>query len=411
MNITLIKSIKLGLIAIISFCALMAHSNANECASVSFLPGKINGKTHILELITSNGMEVLRPKNYKKILSGNHSYTLEAGEHTFLLQRWLKGEYITYHRNLKKGKSSSRDYSPEVKTVHVNLAPKTNYQFAIIEDGKIDIAEQKTNIGVLCDAGILDRNIKVPKLLVGELPESLKNMVYHIFSNINATNQNESNIHPIKLSQYFGTNFDKNYSKSNEGLLISAIIPYSIADNLTLQSGDVILELGDYKVDKISDNPSNILNKYLGKISYGQQIKMTINRNGKLMTLQNKYIPVVVAEAFYQPEGDKGKVINQATLGNRQQFEFDQLILALGHYLTKQNKLSDINLVIPKLGDDKNTELIVNIGFSAVEDAKNNILILSQNSLDLDYEFSKHNKMRARSGQSLYHDYINKSGK
>ena len=385
---------------------MMSIANASECASVNFLPSKIDGKKNVLEFVANDGMEVSQPNNFRQIVSGDKSYSLSAGEHTFLIRSWEKSAYITKQRNLRKGKSTSQNIVPITKVVHVNLAGNMQYDFGSLDGQNISIINQKQKVVDGCENNALDSTSEVKNISADNLPDDLKQRLYSTLSKLPTIKNELNNIFPIKVSGYFGTVLDKEYTKTNDSLLVNIVIPYSLAANLALRKGDQIVSLGDKKLTPTDLTPAKVLNEYLSSVEYGEKIEMSVSRNGEVIKLTHDYIPVVIPQVFFQTSNSKNNVINQIKIGNKLQFELDQLVLALSEHYATQSMTTDVNLIVPTKKNE--SELIMNIGLAEINKAKDNLLSLNGKSNKLDDIFNKHNQKRARSGQSLYHDYINK---
>jgi len=66
----------------------------------------------------------------------------------------------------------------------------------------------------------------------------------------------------------------------SEGALVIQIEPFSPADNAGMRKGDIIEEIDKNKVEE----PDQI-SEYIHKKQIGNSIKLTINRNGKLIQI------------------------------------------------------------------------------------------------------------------------------
>lgn len=71
---------------------------------------------------------------------------------------------------------------------------------------------------------------------------------------------------------------------AKEGVYIAEVIANTAAQKSGIQTGDVIVKVGDINVSSMSD-----LNKSLYKYSKGDSTKVTVNRNGKEITLDAKF--------------------------------------------------------------------------------------------------------------------------
>ncbi|WP_042276033.1 serine protease HtrA [[Clostridium] dakarense] len=71
---------------------------------------------------------------------------------------------------------------------------------------------------------------------------------------------------------------------AKEGVYIAEVIANTAAQKSGIQTGDVIVKVGDINISSMSD-----LNKSLYKYSKGDNTKVTINRNGKDITMNVKF--------------------------------------------------------------------------------------------------------------------------
>jgi hypothetical protein len=60
-------------------------------------------------------------KKYQKILKGDHEYFLAPGTHTLIVNQWNKSDFISYNKNLRKGRTMNSTPKPLQSTVTMQI--------------------------------------------------------------------------------------------------------------------------------------------------------------------------------------------------------------------------------------------------------------------------------------------------
>ncbi|GLX78875.1 hypothetical protein tinsulaeT_22150 [Thalassotalea insulae] len=343
---------RISKVLVIAIGAMIAFASYAEeqCAVFKFVPGEIAGKASVLELAGSNGKSVLltdkRSKGYKKVAKGEYDYYVEAGEHTIVLNQWKKDDYISHNKNIQRGRQIANPPQPVQRLLHLNAQANHAYRIGYSDKNGIYI-ESDQEQELACDnVALVEANTSNRVALSDKLPSELETQLMVTMSKV-AQYQKDSNtnVFPIKENQYFGIVFDTSKGSSN-GFLVKTILPNSVASTLNLKAGDYVTAMGEKEVSGDTQNPYRLLNTYVKNVPFSKELLFSVIRNGNKQTVSTIHKPVLVPESFYQINDDGGnKVYGQAALPKQLQFEFDQLLLALGAYY-KQTKHTEDNLVV-----------------------------------------------------------------
>ncbi len=397
---------------------LSTASNANEeCAVFNFAPGTLNGEASVLELAGSNGKAVAltdkKQKVAKKIANGEYGYLVEVGEHTIVLNEWIKDEYIVHNKNISRGRQISNPPQPVQRMFHLNAEAGHYYRIGYSEQDGVYIEKDETQ-PLTCDiAPLIEANKNKRFVTTESLPAELEQQLMLTMNKV-AHHQKtvKTNVFPIKENQYFGIVFDTSKGNSN-GYAVKMIIPNSIASTLDIKAGDIVTKLGEEKeLAGNGKNPYRLLNQYVKTIPYSKELSFTLLRNGREKTVTTKHVPVLVPEAFYQLAATDGKnnVYGQAKLPKQVQFEFDQLLLALAeHYKSTGMALDKVVVVERKVNKPQATGFSLTFDLASADETKEYLL-----------EMGKEGKMQnsltrivaERMGAVIQsrNQYVNKSG-
>jgi hypothetical protein len=324
------------------FLGQTAH--ASECSSISFDTSIIKGKKVILELLGSNGIAIPQPKKYQKILKGNHEYYLSPGMHTLILNQWNKGEFSSYNKNLRRGRSVKNPPTPIQKTANIQIENNQHYQLVLTETEAgtmVEIADQKSSS---CSGKyIANAKVNDPKLSVDALPAEIEQQLSLVMNSLSAYHKktadkrDDVNIVSRKLNDYFGTALAKEFIGNK--LQVNTVIPNTLADQIGLKKGDLITKIGENEPSTAGKTPAQVINAYLKDRTFGEKITLAVTRSGQSIELSGDYIPIVVPEAYYTVDKMiKSGVINQSSLSAPLTFQFDQLLLAINNHYKKMGQ-------------------------------------------------------------------------
>lgn len=154
-----------------------------------------------------------------------------------------------------------------------------------------------------------------------KLPDELESRLHNLMDNIAIENNSLpnrtfpiSNIVPLKLMGSFGITFDHGNDTSYDKLKILTVSPFSVASQIKLASGDVIVNL-DNKVDLATkDSANNKFQRYIDSLNIGGPIEILVRRDKKEYLLTGKYLPTILPESHYQIYGNNN-AIEQSDLG------------------------------------------------------------------------------------------------
>ena len=120
----------------IAFCIYILSavpSYAEQCSRLSFSSSEKNNMQYVAMIVSHNGELIERTTHKKNILSDGHSYYLEPGEHTFIIEQWPAKIY----RKLQRGNKISKKYNPidiTSQSVYLNTEAGRHYQVKFLSN-------------------------------------------------------------------------------------------------------------------------------------------------------------------------------------------------------------------------------------------------------------------------------------
>jgi len=357
---------------------------ADTCGTINFSANKVDDKINILEMIGNNGEQVRQPRKYNKVADGTQNYYLAPGVHTLTVNQWVKKEFISNSRNIKRGRVVSNPPTPAQKTMLIDIKVNQEYNLSVQEVNGQSVINIVNSREKICDGdGILAAKKSQSKYLEPKLPEDLESQLRATMNKVaNYQKQLGNNVFPHELNAYFGTVLGKSYAQNDTALAVNSVLPFSFADNLNLKAGDLIVSLGKQPIIRSVKSPSLVISEYLGKIPYGENVVVEVIRNGANLTLSNAYIPVVLPDSYYViglGSRASDEVISQSSLSAQLKFEYNQLLLAISSY-SKYNLKDSQTIVLNRNAENNNTAFSLTIDLSSVEIAKQSMLKESKRS-------------------------------
>ncbi|MEW6992247.1 hypothetical protein AADZ91_16380 [Colwelliaceae bacterium 6441] len=378
---------------------------AEKCSTIQFSPEQVNGKVNVVEVIGNNGTQIVKPKAYKKVASGKQKYYLEPGLHTLTLNQWVKKEYISNIKYLRRGRVVANPPVPIQKTLLIDIKVNQQYELGFKQvNGQSIINILKSHTESCDNDELLAAQGHKEKSFESNLPNQLEQKL-RITMNKVAAYQKEStnNFFPHQVSAYFGTVLSKSYEQNGKALSVSTVIPYSLANELSLRSGDLIVALGKKPIANAEKLPSVVFNEYLAKIPYGKKVEIGVLREGNRIDLGGLYLPVILPGSHYEigDVNNDQQAISQMNLPQKLKFEYDQLLLAISHSYNNSKQSQQI-IVLTRKEDDNNVGFKLSIDLSSIGIAKQNIEKYHKlKKGEAGWEENSHNKRRVAGYDTL----------
>ena len=345
-------------------------SYAEQCSRLSFSSSEKNNMQYVSMIVSHNGELLERTTHKKNILNDEHSYYLEPGEHTFIIEQWPAKIY----RKLQRGNKISKKYNLidiTSQSVYLKIDAGRHYQVKFLSNEQpllklVDVQPEDVSC-TASEKGVMQakvikkgknkhENIMLPATLeyrLRKLMTKLKN--YHQFQE----DDNQSNYFHAKLNPYMGTTIDNEYQKNGSAIKVLSVLPYSLASKLQLMSGDIITHLNSKEIRANNKTPDQQLSEYFASLYIGKAIEIDVLRNDQQKQLTGIFQPIIIPDVSYKitEEQNLNKIVqafrqNQYVPANLQ-FELDQLILEIKNYYQSTNyNYSSINISRDKKLDD-----------------------------------------------------------
>jgi hypothetical protein len=353
------SKLALGLSLLMGSITITAH--ASECSTLQFTASEVNGINYVTNLKHNNGLllesEMLKFKDTlrsmkedrnnalfrskKETINGSTKYYLAEGDHSLTVEMWKKNDL---KRGLKETLYSSADVlgiaaKPEkVSTYKMVTENNLAYQVSIALDGELDIKSTK-KLCVLKTNHLLPAIVKTDKTVrsLKKLPIQLEKRLRVVMNKVINSGQPLGVINSVE-SEFFGAVKDNSYKGKEGHIRLLSVMPYSLAHNLGLLSGDVIISYGDME--------NSTLEETLLALEYKKHMEFEVLRSSTLVKLKMEYKPVVVPEVIYGvSESDlQKKIISPSEFNSETQFEINQLMLEVSNFYRKNNFKGTITL-------------------------------------------------------------------
>lgn len=347
---------KLKLTALLLMPLALQVANAATCSSLQVKGAEIDGKDYIAEVVGHNGTKTnLSLKNYRSIAKSKHKYYLEPGFHNLSMSIWNKRQYIQYNKNKKFPKNSlgiAKAVAPVGNSgLGLLIEPNMNYV--------VELQGVKNPSFSLVSANPSQCNEDAMSAYKAIDGKSLSPEVQNTLLTINktlASNKDLSNgfVKDIHLAGFFGAQTNE----TGQGLTVADVIAGSSADIIGLKAGDTITS--------VSGKSEGTLNKksfsdYLGKVSFGDHIKMTVVRGGDSKKLSARLMPAALPGFSYQTVNNGSHVsalYKDKELSDKTSVTLDALLLELTDALIAQGVKEDVSISMPvKAGQDMKISL------------------------------------------------------
>jgi len=357
-----------NLLFLLSICfSFRSIAYASECAILSFKNNHLDKGSYITLIIGNNGQFVNNRKNVKSLISGDHEYKLAEGSHTLIIEQWTTSDYKKLTRKNYINEKYNITKPHQIKTIHLNVTANKKYQLLF------DSNKSKVTIGEETSTSCDSNSNKLLKARVAtnsevfiddfDLPVSLAYRLRRTMREISGYHEKKqssygySNIIPLELNDYFGTVLDKKSYLNKPTFRVLSVLPYSLASQLGLASGDEIIALGNISIEDTGKHPNIVLREYFSSLKINSSMSFEIVRDGKVLILKGRYTPIIVPEYQYQVSSnlialDKQNLLAPSVLTNSSEipedlkFEFKQLILAISSFF--QGKEDNVDLVTLK---------------------------------------------------------------
>ncbi len=329
-------------------------ASAQQCATINFPLTERSGKEYVALIVGHNDEMVEKYDNKDEISMGQHNYYLAEGKHTLVIEQWPVSKY----KKLRYNNKIHKRYLPveiHSQVVQVNVIGNQHYQFEFLAN-KDNFTWVNLKKEVSKDCGAQKKKIYPAKkenldeisLSTALLSEPLEYRLRRMMTKISAYQtetkhaKSQSNIIPTQFNQIIGTVIDENYSLNGEALKVLSVLPYSLANQLKLLSGDNITHLNDIKIQASAQSPNEKFGRYFSSLVIGEKIKITIIRDNKKQQLRGEYVPIISPEVTYQLSEDSlshhspQTLINNTHLSGQISLELDQLVLELNDYYNEQ---------------------------------------------------------------------------
>ena len=335
---------------------LPTKASAQSCATVNFKPLKKNGET-FLALISGHHEEAIdtsRHKNEK--LVGRYNYIFAPGQHSVIVEQWPQKLYRRLKRKFHiKGKTKSAEIPAQF--VSLGIIKDHHYEIEQHEDQDGNLKLVVSSITPkLCQArasrllSTKVNSITKDTIKNSILPETLDYRLRRLMSKIATYHQNTLdaastlNVVPVSLNGQIGTVIDDAYVNKGKALQVLSVMPYSLASNLGLASGDKITHLEGEKVTADDRTPNQQLVDYFSRLYIGQKVNISVSRNNQVKKLNGRYKPVVLPKIVYRlPEAGTDEpiqqpLINHEPLPDLLRYELNQLLVEISQYYMSDNQ-------------------------------------------------------------------------
>jgi C-terminal processing protease CtpA/Prc len=322
---------------------------ADECALVSFQTKESIGDDYITVIGKHNDGYVEKYYEKHSILSPNHSYYLEEGTHSIVIEHWPKKVF----RKLKKN-NRVRPVK-QVKPVYsqvLQLTVEPNYRYMLDthkdelnsfyakvgQKNKEDCSSENNSL-LKAKKHTQTINIDNESLLPVDLEYRMRKLMTQIKANHIGSSDSDrlNNIFQTKFERELGMVIDNRYT-DDSGIQILTVLPYSISSHLGLFSGDKITKLGKNYINRKAGTPTQQVATYFSSLRIGQKLAISLTRNNNKLTLDDVFRPEIIPEVTYQildTENADFKVpelINNTRLPRVKKFQFDLFIIELAKY-------------------------------------------------------------------------------
>ncbi|MGB0835075.1 MAG: PDZ domain-containing protein [Psychrobium sp.] len=295
---------------------------SQSCSSMTLSDTENNA---VFELVGHNMNRVSERRRMSERLLDEQSFTLEPGNHTMTFYRWDKSKL----RGVLRNPQFYSGIKAEPVTISVNVEANKHYQLVNSLKGNkseikvVSVTNKKCNQEKKLEAQPKDRIAKVI------LPELIQYRLDLLMEEINRTNGSKPNVIPTNVVSYFGAIVK---SVNNEKLVVLAVSPYSLADDMGLKTGDEITHLGDNSIASLTNKGNSPLTDYLEQLRDGAIMEVSVERSGQKLAMSKRFDVKVVPEVQYSfvSNGLKSSsLVNSSSLLPELDRKLDKLLIEI----------------------------------------------------------------------------------
>lgn len=321
---------------------------AKECATIEFFSTEKNNEDFVYFVSDHNGYRLSKSRNKYDIIEGEKIYYLEDGTHKVSVERWPLDSF----RKIRKGKKIKSKYIPDdivKQNLILNVEEDHHYKFEfILDESKNPTIVMRSKSFESCEKY---RPLQaIDKIVQTDQPEFSKDLEYRLrklmtkIKSHHKSNENNEygNFLPLYISPFIGTTIDKDFADNNTAIKVLSVLPYYLANNFNLMSGDKITHLNGVSINANNGTPSELFNEYIKGLFYGDNFTATVVRKSKTFDLSREYKPKILPELRYQfltevKQNKSDTLINQKSLPSSLNIEFNDLVLDIVEFYQKHD--------------------------------------------------------------------------
>ncbi|WP_206483173.1 PDZ domain-containing protein [Thalassotalea sp. G2M2-11] len=308
----------------------------------------------VLDLASVDSKPVLVSRNYREVMSGRHEYKIMPGEHSITLLQYPKSYYQLSNSDFAPRASAKGLVDVKIKVFHLKIDSGYKLTIGLTENSEFApinlVNQQSTNCELQSDDIIFG---KKDSLYVDNepLPDELEQGLTRVMTRIRDYHQQErdfeANIVPTKIDEYFGSVIDDDYSDKNQ-IKILTVLPFSLAAELGLKSGDSIIGMGNRNITKNDGEPRDLFASYIKGVDYKAPLIFDVIRDHEKLKITGKKQFKIIPGSHYSFDNTTNQplqITNRKRLDPKLAFAYDREMLALQeYYRTKDIKADYIRL-------------------------------------------------------------------
>jgi len=301
----------LGALLLLLFSNMLLANTlpVHKCATINLTATNEMKQPVIFELLSNNNSLIVHD-----VYLGENKYGafLFPGKHSLKLRQWLLEDYQEYIKTDKQSLKQSLITNTISHEIILKVESDINYRLLPVNknDEKGLLLEQvEQNCNLQEQQAMVAKSEKLtPEVVVSvKLPVDLESRLYNVMDNIalrNASTTNSStlnsNMLPLKLMGSFGLTFHNGNDPSNNELKVLTVHPFSVANQLKITSGDIIIKLNNTVDLSIKGTPNSKFQRYVNSLTIGKQVEILVIRDNENRLLTGKYLPTILPESHYQ---------------------------------------------------------------------------------------------------------------
>ncbi len=323
----------------LALAAISSWANANEdqqCANLSFQ----QSEDYVIDIAAVDSKPVEFNRTAQQIRNGAVQYQIAPGEHAITFIQYPVS-FFKADRFDGRYRQRTKDFDAlKMKVAYIKVAADHNFQVGLTENSEnaaFKIIAQQQQPCIVDSEKLLGKS---NSLYVDNepLPSHMEQSLLDIMMRLNHYHQNtintQTNVMPIKTDGYFGAVIDDKYTNDGQ-IKVLSILPFSLAANIGLKSGDVISQLGEQQVDQNQGSARELFNEYIKSRGYQAELKFQVLRNGAAVgvTGENR-VPIIPGSNYFldEAEVEPFEIINTQKIDSTLEFDYERQILALQRY-------------------------------------------------------------------------------